>query len=114
MILTRHSYAVADIAHVAKLIKKEQLKKDRESQALENVVDVVFVEHYIEEFLAKYSGYDEDKLVDIVGKILRRMSPKGHAEVLALHLRPEVRSLINKAMVREADALAKLANVALD
>jgi hypothetical protein len=87
VILTRHSYAVADIAHVAKLIKKEQLKKDRESQALENVVDVVFVEHYIEEFLAKYSGYDEDKLVDIVGKILRRMSPKGHAEVLALRAR---------------------------
>jgi hypothetical protein len=114
IILTRHGYSGAEIDHIAKLIKKEQLKKDRESQALENVVDVVFVEHYIQEFLAKYHSYDEDKLVDIVGKILRKMTPKGHSEVLALQLRPEIRSLINKAMAREADALAKLAKVALD
>jgi len=113
-ILARHAYTADEISHVAKLIKKEQLKKDRESQALENVVDVVFIEHYMEEFLAKYSHYDEDKLVDIVGKILRKMSPKGHAETLVLSLGPRIRSLIEKARAREADVLAKLAKTAVD
>jgi len=114
VILDRHGYSKGEIGHVAKLIKKEQLKKDRESQALENVVDVVFVEHYMEDFLSKYPHYDEDKRVDIVGKILRKMSPKGHTEVLALTLKPQIRALIDKAMAHEEKALAKLAKVAID
>ena len=103
-ILARHGYAAAEIDHVAKLIKKQQLKSDPESQALENVVDVVFVEHYIDDFLAGHPDYDEEKLVDIIGKILRKMNAKGHAEVLALALRPGLRDLIGKAMARDAPA----------
>jgi hypothetical protein len=101
-ILARHGYAAAEIDHVAKLIKKQQLKKDPESQALENVVDVVFLEHYVEDFLAGHPDYNEDKLVDIIGKILRKMNAKGHAEVLALALRPSLRDLIGRAMAGEA------------
>ena len=113
-IMTAHGYTADDAARVAMLIKKEQLKKDRESQALENVVDVVFVEHYFEEFLGKYSKYDDDKIIDIVGKTLRKMSPKGHQAALALDLPARTRELVMKAVDREADTLAKLAAVALD
>jgi hypothetical protein len=113
-IMRDNGYADDEIARVVMLIKKEQLKKDRESQALENVVDVVFVEHYIDEFVGKYSTYDEDKLIDIVGKTLRKMSPKGHAAALALDLPDATRALIMKAVEREAEALAKLAAVAVD
>lgn len=113
-IMGRHGYAPDEIARVVMLIKKEQLKKDRESQALENVVDVVFVEHYIEDFLAKYSSYDEDKVIDIVGKTLRKMSPKGHQAALALDMPDAKRALIMKAVEREAETLAKLAAVAVD
>lgn len=113
-IMRAHGRNEDEIARVAMLVKKQQLKKDRESQALENVVDVVFVEHYIEEFLAKYSSYDEDKVIDIVGKTLRKMSPKGHAAALALEMPEAKRALIMKAVAREADTLAKLAAVAID
>lgn len=113
-IMGEHGYSPEDIARVVMLIKKEQLKKDRESQALENVVDVVFVDHYFDEFLGKYSHYDEDKVVDIVGKTLRKMSPKGHAAALALDLPERTRELIMKAVEREKDTLAKLAAVAID
>ena len=113
-IMAEHGYAQDDIDRVVMLIKKEQLKKDRESQALENVVDVVFVEHYIDEFLAKYSSYDEDKVLDIVGKTLRKMSPKGHQAALTLDLPQAKRDLIMKAVEREKDTLAKLAAVAID
>ncbi len=113
-IMRAHGRADDEIARVGMLVKKQQLKKDRESQALENVVDVVFVEHYIDEFLAKYSSYDEDKIIDIVGKTLRKMSPKGHGAALALDLPEAKRALIMKAVTREADTLAKLAAVAID
>lgn len=113
-IMSRHGYGAEDIARVGMMLRKEQLKKDRDSQALENVVDVVFVEHYFDEFLGKYASYDDDKIVDIVGKTLRKMSPKGHQAALALDLPERTRSLIMAAVAREADALAKLAAVAID
>jgi len=112
-IMRRHGYAPADVAHVAKLVKKEQLKKDKESQALENVVDVVFLEHYFDEFMSK-SNYDDAKIVDILGKTLRKMSPRGHQAALAIELPERTRRLLNAAIEREKAALAKLAEVAID
>ena len=113
-IMARHGYSEAEIAEVQKLVRKEQLKKDRLSQALENVVDVVFVEHYLEPFLRKYSHYDEDKLVDIVAKTLLKMSPKGHRAALALDLPEDHRRLIEKAIERVKDKLETMADPALD
>jgi hypothetical protein len=113
-ILARHGYGPEEIERVASLVKKEQLKKDRESQALENVVDVVFLEHYFDEFYAKYSRYDEAKIIDILGKTLRKMSPKGHQAALALNLPERTRRLVLAAVEREAAALARLAEVAVD
>jgi hypothetical protein len=113
-IMSRHGYNHQDIEHVAKLVKKEQLKKDKESQALENVVDVVFLEHYFDEFHGKYSHYDDAKIIDIIGKTLRKMSPKGHQAALALDLPERTRKLILAAVEREAAALARLAEVAID
>jgi len=99
-ILSRHGYAEPEIGQVAKLIRKEELKRDPESQALENVVAIVFVEHYIGEFLAKYAQLPEDKLIDILVKTLRKMSAEGHEAALALSLPDDVRVLINKAVGR--------------
>jgi hypothetical protein len=113
-IMARHGYDSKEIEHVAMLVKKEQLKKDKESQALENVVDVVFLEHYFDEFYGKYSHYDDAKIVDIIGKTLRKMSPKGHRAALALELPERTRKLVLAAVEREAAALAKLAEVAID
>lgn len=113
-IMGRNGYAEEEIKHVAKLVKKEQLKKDKESQALENVVDVVFLEHYFDEFYGKYSHYDDAKIVDIIGKTLRKMSPKGHQAALALDLPQRTRKLILAAVEREAVALASLAKIAID
>ena len=113
-IMSRHGYNGSDIEHVNKLVKKEQLKKDKESQALENVVDVVFLDHYFDEFYGKYSHYDDAKIIDIIGKTLRKMSPKGHQAALALDLPERTRKLVLAAVDREAKALAALAKVAID
>jgi len=113
-IMARHGYAGAEIGHVAKLVRKEQLKKDKESQALENVVDIVFLEHYFDEFYGKYADYGEAKVIDILAKTLRKMSPKGHQAALALDLPDRTRRLLVAAIEREAGALARLAQVAID
>jgi hypothetical protein len=113
-IMSRHGYNSEAIGHVTKLVRKEQLKKDNESQALENVVDVVFIEHYFDEFYSKYSHYSDAKIIDIIGKTLRKMSPKGHQAALALNLPERTRKLVLSAVEREAATLARLAEVAIE
>ena len=61
-----------------------------------------------------HSGYDDAKMIDIIGKTLRKMSPKGHAAAMALPLPERTRKLIEAALAREAEALKKLAQVAID
>jgi hypothetical protein len=113
-IMRENGYDEAAIAHVGALIRKEHLKKDPESQALENIAAVVFLEHYFDNFLAKYDGYADEKIVDILGKTLCKMSPKGHAAALALPLPDRARALVAAAVAREAAALERLAAVSLD
>jgi Domain of unknown function (DUF4202) len=103
-----------DAERVGALIRKERLKKDAESQALENIAALVFLDHYFDDFLAKYQSYDDEKIVDILGKTLCKMSPRGHAAALALSLAPRAKALVAKALEREAAALARLAKVAVD
>jgi len=97
-IMRRHGYADDEIAQVIKIIRKEQLKRDPESQALENVVAVVFVEHYLDEFVAGHKDYDDEKLADILRKTLRKMDPVGHAAALGLSLPERTRHLIGMAL----------------
>jgi len=97
-IMRRHYYADDEIAQVVKIIRKEQLKRDPESQALENVVAVVFVEHYLDAFVAEHKDYDDAKLVDILKKTLRKMDATGHAAALALPLPAATVRLIDMAL----------------
>ncbi|MDP1750765.1 MAG: DUF4202 domain-containing protein [Reyranella sp.] len=97
-IMRRQGYAENEIAQVVKIIRKEQLKRDPESQALENVVGVVFVDHYLDEFVAAHKDYDEEKLADILRKTLRKMDPVGHAAALGLSLPEPTRRLIDVAL----------------
>lgn len=97
-IMRRHGYADGEIAQVVKIIRKEQLKRDPESQALENVVAVVFVQHYLDEFVAEHEDYDDAKLADILKKTLRKMDSTGHAAALGLNLPAATVRLIDMAL----------------
>ena len=98
-IMRRHGYTEAQIGHVAKMIRKEDLKRDSESQALENVVAVVFAQFYLDAFIATHKD-DEQKLVNILRKTLRKLDGVGQAAVLALDLPQGVRRLIDLATKR--------------
>ena len=80
--LQEAGYDVATIARVGALIRKERLKADAEAQALEDVVALVFMESYLDDFVARHAGYAEAKLVDILRKTARKMSARGRAFAL--------------------------------
>ncbi len=80
---------------VSFLIQKRLIKKDEESQIMEDVVCLVFLEHYFEDFAAKHK---DDKVVDIVKKTWAKMSPEGHQAASKLPLSEHSLSLIKEAL----------------
>ncbi len=97
-IMRRHGYGEAEIAHVGKIIRKEDLKRDADSQALENVVAVVFVEHQLADFMATHPDYEDEKVAVILRKTLRKMDGVGHAAVLALNLPADTKRVVTLAV----------------
>src|SRR6266436_9531239 len=90
-IMAKTGYQPDDIARVAGLIRKERMRSDPESQMLEDVVCVVFLEHYLQAFLEKT---DPAKLATILTKTWSKMSANGHAHARQLNLPPIVRAVV--------------------
>lgn len=88
-------YSEDDAARVAHLIKKEDLKKDDETQTLEDVACLVFLDDQFEEFEKQH---DEEKIVKILQKTWGKMSEKGHELALTLPMSERCKDLINKAL----------------
>ena len=94
-ILSDVGYENSMIERVQSLIQKKRLKRDPLSQALEDVVCLVFLEYYFESFAEKY---EEDKLLDILKKTWAKMSDQGHEAALKLPLSSTSLSLVSKAV----------------
>jgi len=69
------------IARVGELLRKENIKTDAEMQTLEDVACLVFLENFYTDFSRKH---DDDKVIDILRKTWKKMSPTGHAAALDL------------------------------
>lgn len=85
---------------VKKIVGKRGLKVNPETQAMEDVVDLVFLEYYLAGFAAQHPEYDEAKWLDIIRKTWKKMSDAGHAFALSGKIRlPEhLAPLIVKAV----------------
>jgi hypothetical protein len=88
-ILRDVGYDDETIARVRALIRKERMKSDAEAQALEDVVALVFLESYLEDFVRTHADYDEAKFIDILQKTSRKMSARGRAAALTEIAVPE-------------------------
>ncbi len=86
-----------DIARVGALVRKERLKSDAEAQMLEDVACIVFLEHYLGDFMRKT---DEGKLPDILAKTWTKMSTFGHEHARRLDLPPGVTVLLEQGLAR--------------
>ncbi len=63
---------------VKTLVSKKGLKTNPETQLMEDVADLVFLEHYMSGFAAQHPEYDEAKWILIIKKTWQKMSPAAH------------------------------------
>ncbi len=94
-ILEKAGYDEDFIARVSFLIEKKLLKKDEETQLLEDVICLVFLEYYLAPFVEKH---DNEKLKNIILKTWNKMSDKGHQAALQISYSPENLQLIKDAL----------------
>lgn len=94
-LMLAEGYDEETIARVRYLIQKRQLKRDNETQTLEDVACLVFLNYYLEEFVAKH---EEPKLIDIIQKTWKKMSDKGHEAALKLSFSENSLKLIQKSL----------------
>ena len=86
------------VSRVQVLLRKEKLKLDPEVQLLEDVICLVFLENYFADFAKQH---DEGKLIGIIRKTWKKMSPRGHEAALALNLPPDLRAILEKALAKK-------------
>jgi hypothetical protein len=94
-ILEECGYNQVFIDRVSFLIEKKLLKKDEETQLLEDVICLVFLEHYFDPFVHKH---DREKMKNIILKTWNKMYKKGHQEALKINFSVENLDLIKEAL----------------
>lgn len=100
-VLADAGYDDATVARVCALVKKALPADDAEAQILEDVVVLVFLESYLEQFVASHADYDAAKFADILNKTLRKTSAKARSAAqtmitLPAGLRPLLVSLLKQ------------------
>jgi hypothetical protein len=84
-------YGEDEIGRAGSLLRKEGLKSSDETQTLEDVICLVFLEHEASAFIAKH---DDAKVGDILAKTAKKMSARGLAEIASLPLAARLKRLI--------------------
>lgn len=93
-ILKECGYDEETINKVKSLLLKKQLHQNPDTQLIEDVICLVFVEFYLDSFSSQHS---EEKMIDILKKTLKKISPRGIEEALKINMTEHVKELILKA-----------------
>lgn len=93
-ILDDCGYDGETIGKVKALLLKKELFTNADTQLLEDVVCLVFIEYYLDDFASKH---EDDKVVDILQKTLRKMSRAGKQAIGGITLNEKIRPLIKRA-----------------
>ena len=79
------------------MVRKADLKKgDAETQTLEDVACLVFLDDQLDNFERQLA--DEEKMVDILRKSWAKMSEKGRAEALNMQMSEKGKELVTRAL----------------
>jgi hypothetical protein len=104
-VMLEFGYNEEQSQQVASIISKENLKDKNssqlnyDSQTLEDVACLVFLEHYFDEFASKYIEQDnEEKIIRIVQLTWKKMSEDAHNIALKLSLPNHLAVLVEKAL----------------
>ncbi len=94
-IMKNNGYPEEEMEKVDGLINKRRMKTDPEAQTLEDVVCLVFLRYYFDDFIAKHPN---EKIIDIVQKTWKKMSEKGHVAAMGLKHSEKALGIIGKAL----------------
>ncbi|QBN17428.1 DUF4202 domain-containing protein [Flavobacterium nackdongense] len=94
-ILAKAGYSDEFIDRVSFLIEKKLLKKDTETQLLEDVICLVFLEFYFDPFVQKHN---REKMKNIILKTWNKMSELGQQEALKINFSQDNLQLIKEAL----------------
>jgi len=98
-ILEAEGYDAAAVTRVQQIVRKENLARDPEVQALEDALCLVFLEIQFHDVAARL---DRAKMVDVTRKTLRKMSPRARELASAMELGAEDRAIIEQALEGKA------------
>ena len=88
-------YQDEDVQRTRGLVEKRGLKTNAETQTLEDVICLVFLEFYFYDFLVQHP---RGKVIDIAQKTWGKMSERGHEHALQLPLSDVALSIVKEAL----------------
>ncbi|MFY9152504.1 MAG: DUF4202 domain-containing protein [Prolixibacteraceae bacterium] len=94
-ILLQAGYDTDTAEQVKAIVKKENIQSNTEAQTLEDVVCLVFMEFYLDEFIRDKS---ELNMTTIIRKTWDKMSEKGHEEALKLNFLDSTFQIVKRAL----------------
>jgi hypothetical protein len=94
-ILKECGYDDGTIEKVNTLLLKKELTTNSDTQLLEDVACLVFLQFYFEDFAARH---EDEKIVEILRKTLRKMSQRAKGDAARIKLSQKNRLLLERAM----------------
>jgi len=90
----------ATASRIQAAVGKKDLKTNADTQLLEDVASLVFIEHYMAHFASQKADYTEEKWLGIIAKTWRKMSEPAHRFALegGIRLPAPLVPLIQKAI----------------
>jgi len=99
-LMEQAGYGEAEQNRVYDAVAKKNIKRNPDSQLVEDVASLVFIEHYMLGFANSKPDYDEQKWIGIIRRTWQKMSDEAHEFVLAgnITLPAPLVGLIHKAL----------------
>lgn len=94
-LMAQAGYDTERIQKVQALLQKKDLRKDPVCQQLEDVICLVFLDHYFDAFAEKHA---DDKVIAILQKTWRKMTATGQAEALKIKFPTRAEALLQQAL----------------
>ena len=85
-------------ARVGVLVAKQAPAGDPEGQALEDAACLTFLEHELTSFVDQHPTYDDAKLIAIIRKTWRKMSPAARTLAGTIPLPPAISALVGRSL----------------
>ncbi len=101
-LLDKAGYQNEAVERVKKAVGKKSLKSNVDTQLVEDVATLVFIERYLQAFVDRHPEYDESKWLGIVSKTWSKMSEQAQQFALSgdIELPEPLIPLIQRAVVK--------------